>query len=247
MPKQQTDSYSSVLGDKQNILVVTAHPDDAEVVAGGLIARARADKKQIRIVVTTNGEKGNMNQAIDPKKLAKLRLEEQVAAAKQLGIPANQVFNLGYADGELEPDLGLIKKIVYHIREFKPDIIITHCPDEFINTFSSKEGVYWINHRDHRHTAQATIDAIYPYSIDTNFFPEQLSSGLSSHKVSEVLLSDAYEHPMRKQFKISGFEDKKRAALAECKSVIPADHVDDYIDETKIGNDYFETLRHIVV
>lgn len=239
------DSFDKVFGDKKRVLVVTAHPDDNEVVCGGTVARLISEGRQVRLVVTTNGEKGVEDKDIDPKEFGKTRKTEQIASGEQLGIPAEQNFNLDIPDGELEASLDNIEKIVYHIREFKPDIIITHNPDEIINTFSSKEGTYWVNHRDHRHTAQITVDALYPYSRDKAFFPEQLQSGLEPHSVYDLLVSDSYEHPLRLYFDITDHVDKKRKALASCPSVIPADHVEEYVEETKIGDRYYEQLRYI--
>jgi LmbE family N-acetylglucosaminyl deacetylase len=238
------DSYEDIFKNKQRVLVVAAHPDDAEVFAGGLIARLRGDNKQVRIVVTTNGEKGSEDKDISPEKLAKTRIAEQVESAGELGVLSEEVFNLNYPDGELENSLELIENIALHIREFKPDLVITHNPDEVINTFSTSEQVWWVNHRDHRHTAIACMDAIYPYSRDTNFFPHQLKNGTKGHIVNEVLIADSYEHPGVIAFCIDNQLEQKRRALSACKSVIPADHVEEYIEETKAENGhYYEKLR----
>lgn len=240
-----TDSFNKVFGNKKRVLVVTAHPDDNEVICGGIVARLIAENKQVRLVVTTNGEKGVEAKDIAPEVFAKTRKSEQIESGKKLGIPEDQNFNLDVPDGELEASLDNIEKIVFHIRDFKPDIVITHNPDEVINTFSSKEGVYWVNHRDHRHTALITVDAIYPYSRDRAFFPSQLENGLEPHTVTELLVSDSYEHKLRLYFDITDYIDKKRDALASCPSVIPHDHVEEYIEETKIGDRYYEQLRYI--
>jgi len=239
------DSFNDVFQNKQRVMVVAAHPDDNEVICGGLVARLRSDNKKIRLVVTTNGEKGTGDKPLDPKSLAASRIKEQAAGAKILGIPESENFNLGIPDGELEATVSNIEKIVYHIRQFKPDIVITHNPDEVINTFSSKEGVRWVNHRDHRHTALITTDAVYPYSRDTAFFPAQLKDGLETHTVLDMLFADSYEHPLRVYFDVTDFIEQKRQALAACPSVIEPDHVDGYIDEIKIGSRYYEQLRYV--
>ncbi len=102
-----------------------------------------------------------------------------------------------------------------------------------------------VNHRDHRHTALVTTDAVYPYSRDRAFFPEQLTSGLEPHSVTELLLADSYEHPLRLYFDVTDQVEKKRRALAACPSVIEPSHVDGYIGEIKIGTRYFEQLRYL--
>lgn len=240
---QIKDSYPEVFKDKKRVLVVAAHPDDNEVICGGLVARLTVDGKKVRLVVTTNGEKGVGYKTTDPKAFGEGRKSEQEKAAGVLGIPATENFNLNIPDGELEASLENIEKIAWHIREFKPDIVITHNPDEVINTFSSKEGIRWVNHRDHRHTALITTDAIYPYSRDRAFFPEQLKK-LEPHTVTEILYADSYEHPLRVYFDVTDYVNEKAEALKCCPSVIEAEHVQEYIDETKIGERYYEQLRY---
>ncbi|MBI2797820.1 PIG-L family deacetylase [Candidatus Saccharibacteria bacterium] len=237
------DSYNDVFKHKKRILVVAAHPDDNEVICGGLVARLTTDGKKVRLVVTTNGEKGVGASKTDPTAFGEGRKQEQQKAAAVLGIPVGENFNLDVPDGEFENSLNNIEKIAWHIREFKPDIVITHNPDEVINTFSSKDGVRWVNHRDHRDTALVTTDAIYPYSRDRAFFPDQLQK-LEPHTVTEVLYADSYEHPCRVYFDVTDYVDKKAEALNCCPSVIESEHVQEYVDETKIGDRYYEQLRY---
>ncbi len=239
------DSYKDVFSQKSRILIVTAHPDDNEVICGGLVARLIADNKSVRLVVTTNGEKGTEDKTIGASEFATMRIQEQKNAAKILGIASEECFNLGIPDGELETSVENIKKIVLHIRQFKPDIVITHNPDEVINTFSSKQNIRWVNHRDHRHTAIITTDAVYPYSRDRGFFPDQIESGIEPHTVLEMLYADSFENSLNAHFDITNFIDLKRRALSACSSVIDPDHVEEYIAENKIGNKYYEQLRYL--
>jgi N-acetylglucosamine malate deacetylase 1 len=238
------DSFEEVFRDKKQVLVVMAHPDDNEVTCGGLVARLIDAGKQVRVVVTTNGEKGTGDSSRPSSELAAMRLAEQRTAAKLLGVPEHECFNLGIPDGELEASIMMIKRVVYHVRQFQPDLVITHNPHEVINTFSSKKGIRWVNHRDHRHTGLIATDAVYPYSRDTAFFPDQLAEGLKTHTVTELLYSDWHERPENIYFDITGYVDAKRQALSACPSVIPGEHVEEYIEETKIGARYFEQLGY---
>lgn len=179
------------------------------------------------------------------KDFAKLRIDEQIKGALQLGINREQIFNLNIPDGEFENTIDNIEKIVFHIREFKPDIVITHNPEDAINIFT--ESAKWVNHRDHRHTGLTVIDACYPYSRDRGFFPKQFSeSGLSPHNVNKLLFSDSYQHKDRKYFEITDQVNIKRNALEAHKFGI-GEYIDDYIDENKIGDRYFETLRYVEI
>lgn len=236
-----TDSYHEVFSELNRILIVLAHPDDMEVTCGGLISRLTNENKKVRLVVTTNGGKGTKDKTIDEKDFAASRLQEQLNGGEVLGIPKEENFNLNFPDGELESNIQTIEKIVFHIRDFKPDIVITHNPEDYIIKYYDKST--WINHKDHRNTAIATIDAVYPCSRDTNFFPDQLSEkGLTVHKVYKFLLTDSYTKPELKYFDIGSFTEKKKLALQQHASQFSPEDVDDYVDEYKTENGYFEPL-----
>lgn len=149
------------------VLIILGHPDDMEINCGGLIARLIDEGEKVRLVVTTNGGKGTKDKDIAGKEFATTRVAEQLKAGEILGIPRKENFNLEIPDGELEANLKTIEKIVWHIRQFKPDIVITHNPEDTIIKFFNKST--WINHRDHRNTALATLDAVYPYSRNTKY------------------------------------------------------------------------------
>ena len=64
------------------VMVVTAHPDDAEFGVAGTVARWTREGKSVMYVVCTNGDKGSSDIYIKPAELAKTREQEQRAAAK---------------------------------------------------------------------------------------------------------------------------------------------------------------------
>ena len=238
------DSFKEIFSDKSKILVVMAHPDDNEIICGGTVVRLIGEGKKVRVVTMTNGGKGMRDRTdINEDQFAKIRIKESMKAGLELGLSKEEIFNLNIPDGELENSIENIEKIVYHIRQFKPDIIITHNPDEHINTFS--KGVYWINHRDHRHTASMVLDAAYPYSRDTAFFPHQIKAGLRSHYVSKFLLSDSYTHPDALGFEVSKYLDKRRNALKQHINGLLADEIDDYMKEIQRDGGSFEILRYV--
>jgi LmbE family N-acetylglucosaminyl deacetylase len=173
------DSYNKIFNNKSRILVVLAHPDDAEIICGGTIARLIADGKQVRTVIATNGDKG-MHEDISYtlEQFKEIRLSSQKHAGHELGLNDNDIVNLGVSDGQIENTYENIGKIVCQLREFQPELIITHNPTDIINEFSKE--ICWVNHRDHRITAQLTVDAAYPYCRDVGFFPEQIKVGLKS-------------------------------------------------------------------
>jgi LmbE family N-acetylglucosaminyl deacetylase len=239
------DSYHKIFKNKKRILVVLAHPDDNEIICGGLVARLVSDKKMVRLLALTNGGKGVRERTdISEKEFSKVRKVEQVNAGKQLGVPTKEIFNLDIPDGELETNINTIEKVVYHLREFQPNIVITHNPEEIINWYSKSVG--WINHRDHRHTAEILLDATYPYCRDRAFFPQQLKDkSLKPCYVSEFLFSDSYTHNDAVYFDVTHFVDKKKAALSEHINGISKDEINGFLDEIKQGKNSFEVLRYV--
>ena len=68
--------------DPADVLIVVAHPDDAEFGAAGTVARWTREGKQIVYVVCTSGEKGTTDRSMRPEHLAEIREGEQMAAAR---------------------------------------------------------------------------------------------------------------------------------------------------------------------
>src|SRR3982074_1281343 len=73
-----------------SVLVVMAHPDDAEFGCGGTIAKWAAAGKEINYVLCTSGDKGSSDPDISPIRLAQTRRAEQINAAHALGRPGHQ-------------------------------------------------------------------------------------------------------------------------------------------------------------
>jgi len=145
--------------------------------------------------------------------------------------------------------LPTIEKIAYQIRLFKPQIIITTNPQDLIINFSP--GVNWVNHRDHRSCAKATIDAAYPYARDLLFFPDQLKKkGLSSHACTEFLLTDYYHHPDLVYIDVTGYADYRTRALASHKSQYSLSHARESTDFFTQNPTYagrrFDRFRYVV-
>src|SRR4051812_44497007 len=78
------------------VLAVVAHPDDAELLCAGTLARAHADGAAIGICVLCKGDKGRPTEPV--ANLAAVRRREATAAAKLLGA---ELYWCGSPDGEL--------------------------------------------------------------------------------------------------------------------------------------------------
>src|SRR2546428_4895388 len=137
---------------KDRVLVIAAHPDDPEFLAGGTVARLAKEGCEIAYVVVTNGNKGSSDRNITSEQLIPIREDEQRRAARVLAV--RSVEFLGYEDGELEDTRDLRRDISREIRRWRPDLIITLNPYRAYNNFPG-----W--HRDHRTTARHVLDCRY--------------------------------------------------------------------------------------
>lgn len=109
-----------------SILVIVAHPDDAESFCGGTIAHLTRAGHQVRLVVCTSGDRGSHHREVSPTHLMELRRQEQLEAQKILGI--DEVIWLNYADGELSQKPDLRDKLIRIFRQLQPNVIITFDP-----------------------------------------------------------------------------------------------------------------------
>ena len=157
------------------VMVVTPHPDDAEYGVAGTVVHWISQGKEIVYVVCTNGDKGTSDPSIKPEELAKIREEEQIAAANLLGV--REVIFLRHPDQGLEDTSEFRMEIVRLLRTYRPETVVTADPYR-----------RYVWHRDHRITGQVTLDAIFPYARDLFSYPDLMEEGLYPHKVREVLL-----------------------------------------------------------
>jgi len=190
------------------VMVVTPHPDDAEYGVAGTVVRWTGQGRSVVYVVCTNGDKGTSDANMKPDKLTKIREQEQMAAAKLLGV--REVIFLRHPDQGLEDTPAFRKEIVRLIREYQPKTVVTGDPYR-----------RYIWHRDHRITGQVTLDAIFPYARDSLAYPDLLQEGLKPHKVSEVLLWASEDPNYRSD--ITDTFDIKLAALRCHKSQVGDD------------------------
>ncbi len=157
-------------------LVVVAHPDDAEFMCAGTVARLCAEGWEVYYCLATSGDKGTKDPEMTRERLAGIREEEQRAACRILGV--RDVIFLRYPDGFVHDTDEFRGEIVRLIRRLKPHTVITW--DGFRRGF---------NHRDHRTVGIVTYDAVFPASRDPLYYSEQVDQeGLSWHRVGELLL-----------------------------------------------------------
>ena len=136
--QKPTDSFDKVFSNKNKILIVFSHPDDAELYSGGTIARLIASGREVRVVKMTMGEKGCKQEHVSEEELKEIRLKEDKKAMKTLGVKDENNIYLDLGDGQITNDI---------------NIIIRFAKDQ-----------NWFNHHDHLYTGRDVIDAIFPHS-----------------------------------------------------------------------------------
>lgn len=240
------DSYNEIFKDKDRIMFVFAHPDDAEIYCGGLIARLNEDGKKVLLVKMTTGNKGSRDSKITEKELAETRETEDSNALKVLGLTNADSINLNLGDGQVKNNNKTIGLLVREIRRFKPDLLVTHNPENVL--IRDLEGGYYVNHKDHRNTGISVVDAAYPFSRDTLFYPEHFDEGLESHTTSEFLFVDSWGHQDTVYIEVTKQEQKRTAAIASHKSQYSPENAKsstDYFAPEKDGK-RFEQFRYVV-
>jgi LmbE family N-acetylglucosaminyl deacetylase len=129
-----------------HILVLGAHPDDADLKAGGSASLWCKAGHRVKLVSVTDGGAGHQTQRRPA--LSDRRRAEAKSAGAVIGAEYEV---LGHPDGELLPTLAARFELIRLIRSFTPDLVLTHRPNDY--------------HPDHRYTATLVQDAAYMVTV----------------------------------------------------------------------------------
>jgi LmbE family N-acetylglucosaminyl deacetylase len=196
----------------ERAMVVFAHPDDAEIGSGAVIAKWIDSGCEVTYVLCTDGGAGTADRTLTPDALRRRRAEEQRAAADAMGV--KHLVMLEHPDGGLEDSRVFLGDIVRAIRTYRPHTVFVHDPYR----------VKGFQHRDHRKAGLTTTDAVYPYARDHLHFPEHIAAeGLQPHKVRELWYWGMDEPEIIVD--VTGFVDKQIAALIRHESQMPGFNV----------------------
>lgn len=196
----------------RRVLLIQAHPDDAEFMCAGTVAKWVQEGAEVVYCSITSGDKGTADPAISGPEMVTTREREQRNACQMLGV--KEVIFLGYLDATLVPDLALRRELTRVIRRVKPDVLM--CQDPTMRY----SGQRYINHPDHIAAGEASLAAVFPSARDHKTFPELLNEGLEAHITPEVYIFGAREADI--WVDISSSIDTKIAALREHKSQVGA-------------------------
>jgi LmbE family N-acetylglucosaminyl deacetylase len=128
------------------IVIIGAHPDDADIKAGGTAARWCALGCVVKLVSLTSGDAGH--QTLRGPELARRRRAEAQAAAAVIGATYDV---LDHPDGQLDDRLEYRHEVIRLLRAFRPDLVIAHRPTDY--------------HPDHRFAGLLVQDASYLVTV----------------------------------------------------------------------------------
>ena len=114
------------MAESLRLLIIGAHPDDADYAAGGTAALYRAAGHEVKMISMTDGGAGHH---ISPgPEMVKRRRGEAAAAGAVIGATYETLNN---SDGGLLPTLETRGQVIRLIRTIKPDLVLTHRPNDY--------------------------------------------------------------------------------------------------------------------
>jgi LmbE family N-acetylglucosaminyl deacetylase len=124
------------------ILCLHAHPDDAEILAGGTLALLAAAHHQVIIATMTAGDCGSVE--FGPEEIADIRRQEAGRAAALIGASHHW---LGFKDLTIFEADASRRRVTAALRRFRPDVVLTSSPRDY--------------HCDHEATSKLVTDACF--------------------------------------------------------------------------------------
>lgn len=171
-----------------DLLAIMAHPDDAELLCGGTLARMAAHGHRVGILDLTGGESGSFGDR-------DTRAREALAAAGVLGVAERRT--AGLPDGRLENTPAARSVVATLIRELRPRTVILHWPEA--------------RHPDHRAASKLGRDACFIAGIRN-----AQDVGGDAFRPHKVLYSLTYQEAQVKPsfvVDITDFIDRKLEAI----------------------------------
>jgi LmbE family N-acetylglucosaminyl deacetylase len=202
--------------EHKNVVIFTPHPDDDTFCCAGTLAMLANRGNTINIVIYTNDDKGSYDPAMTSERLAAIRMNEEEAACRILGISPPNIHWLQYHDGMLEyaNPRDLVEQVTGIIRKLRPDVVMSIDP--------GSDYVRW-HKTDHRMAANNTIDAIRAAEWHLYFPNQLLHDHLEPWKVPHEVYYYVTESDANYWVNIDGVVEKKLdAATAHVSQWEPA-------------------------
>jgi LmbE family N-acetylglucosaminyl deacetylase len=186
----------------KTIMLIGAHADD-DALSHGTLAMLQAHGNQVYIVTLTTGNVGTQDPNLSRTQLAEIRRQEELAALKELGIPADHYINLGYDDGllEFEDRKAVVENLVRWIRKLRPDVLFAWDPGKNFQRWHKS---------DHRAAAYLAADAARAAMWRLLFEGQITQEGLKEFMIPEYMFYDDFDYQDENVWvDISDFAEKR--------------------------------------
>ena len=204
-----------------NILAIGAHPDDLEISCGGTLIRYVREGYKVTMCTISGGDLGHVE--IMPDELRKIRLKESEEAARVIGA---DFYSIESDDGYVESgDKDARNRLVEVIRKTKPDVIITHNPDDYM--------------RDHIQAGALAYDASFISTLPHLFTESEYTTKFPPVLYMDTLAGIGFIPT--EYVDISDVIEQKLEAIAchesQIKWMLDHDHID-FLDFVRTCNKY---------
>lgn len=186
-----------------DVLVIAAHPDDAEISAGGTILRLVDAGARVGVLDITRGEMGTRGSRED-------RDAETARATDVLGLTWRG--NLNQPDGRVQVTVEAREALARHLRELRPDLVLSHHLDD--------------PHPDHEASARLAKEAWYLSGLKTL---AKLTGGTDAKRPTQIMhfMSHTPFEPTLVVDIEPVWERKREAVMAYATQLAPAEAGDD--------------------
>jgi LmbE family N-acetylglucosaminyl deacetylase len=179
-----------------NVLAIYAHPDDAEFLASGSMAKWAGEGHQVHAICATDGSMGTKLVGLGRAEVAERRRSELSRAMEVIG--GHEPIGFWFPDGTLREHCEELKeKLAFWVRKLGADRIVTLDP--------------WLSyeiHPDHiavgRIASETAVFTCFPL-----YFPDQIEAGLEPHQPQEVWYMLPTERAPNRIVDIGATFDKK--------------------------------------
>jgi len=190
-----------------NILAIYAHPDDAEFLAGGSMAKWSEEGHQVYAIPATDGSVGTKRTDRTRAQVAERRQDELTRAMEVIG--GHEPIGFWFPDGSLGNHCEELKeKLAFWVRKLRAERIVTLDP--------------WLRYEIHPdHVAAGRIASeVAAFASFPLYFPEHIEAGLEPHQPEEVWYMLPTERAPNRIVDIgSTFEKKVRSVLCHQSQV----------------------------
>ncbi len=210
---------------KRHILSLHAHPDDAEILAGGTLALLARAGHRLTIASMTAGDCGSAEHW--PDEIAAIRQREACHAAEVIGAA---YYCLQFRDLAIFNDDVSRRRVTAALRKLRPDLILTASPVDY--------------HCDHEATSSLVRDACFAAPA-RNYSTAGLDDGPATDAIPHLYFMDSDAgvdrdgRPVRADFLVDIGETfaEKREMLARHQSQRA------WLKKQHRMNDYLETME----